>query len=71
MLSTERMGKFCYLRDTINANGGAESASVARTRCALSKDQRAITNFDWKAHLTEDKRKDVRNVREEYHAVRW
>ena len=33
----ERVGKFCYLGDTINANGGAESASVARTRCAWQK----------------------------------
>ena len=30
----ERVEKFCYLGDMISANGGAESASVARTRCA-------------------------------------
>jgi hypothetical protein len=35
--ASERVGKFCYLGDTINANGGAESASVARTRCAWKK----------------------------------
>ena len=33
----ERVGKFCYLGDMINANGGAESASVARGRCAWQK----------------------------------
>jgi len=33
----ERVGKFCYLGDTINANGGVESASVTRTRCAWQK----------------------------------
>jgi hypothetical protein len=33
----ERVGKFSYLEDTINANTSAESASVARTRCAWQK----------------------------------
>ena len=33
----ERVEKFCYLGDMISANGGAESASVARTKCAWQK----------------------------------
>jgi len=33
----ERVDKFCYLGDMINANGGAESASVVRARCAWQK----------------------------------
>ena len=33
----ERVGKFCYLGDVINADGGVESASVARIRCAWKK----------------------------------
>jgi len=33
----ERVGKFCYLGDMINADGGVESSSVARIRCAWKK----------------------------------
>jgi len=33
----ESVGKFCYLGDMINADGGVESASVMRTRCAWKK----------------------------------
>src|SRR5271163_2990842 len=33
----ERVGKFCYLGDMLNANGEVESASVMRTRCAWKK----------------------------------
>jgi hypothetical protein len=33
----ERVGKFCYLGDMINADGGADSAVVARVRSAWKK----------------------------------
>ena len=33
----EKVGKFCYLGDMINADGGADSAVVARIRCAWKK----------------------------------
>ena len=33
----ENVGKFCYLGDMLNGNGGADSASVARVRCAWRK----------------------------------
>lgn len=33
----ENVGKFCYLGDTLNGNGGVNSASVARVRCAWKK----------------------------------
>jgi len=33
----EKVGKFCYLGDMINADGGADSAVVARVRCAWKK----------------------------------
>ena len=33
----ENVGKFCYLEDMLNGVGGADSASVARVRCAWSK----------------------------------
>ena len=35
----ERVGKFCYLGDLINADEGAEFASVMRTSCAGQKFQ--------------------------------
>ena len=31
------MDKFCYLGDTISASGGAEAATIARTRCGWGK----------------------------------
>ena len=33
----ENVGKFCYLGDTINADGGADSAVVARVPSAWKK----------------------------------
>ena len=33
----EKVGKFCYLGDMLNADGGADSAVVARVRCAWKK----------------------------------
>ena len=36
-MSLELMDKFCYLGDTISAGGGAEAATIARTRCGWGK----------------------------------
>ena len=33
----ELVDKFCYLGDTITAGGGAEAATIARTRCGGGK----------------------------------
>ena len=33
----ESVGKFCYLGDLLNADGGADSPVVARVRCAWKK----------------------------------
>ena len=33
----DRVGKFCYLGDVLNGNGGSNSASVGRIRCAWGK----------------------------------
>lgn len=33
----EKVGKFCYLGDMLNGDGGANSASVSRVRCAWGK----------------------------------
>jgi hypothetical protein len=33
----DKVGKFCYLGDMINADGGVDSAVVARVRCAWKK----------------------------------
>jgi len=33
----ERVGKFCYLGDMLNADGGVDSAVVARIRCGWNK----------------------------------
>jgi hypothetical protein len=33
----EKVGKFCYLGDMLNEDGGADSAVVARVRCAWKK----------------------------------
>ena len=33
----ERVGKFCYLGDMLNADGGVDSAAVARIRCGRNK----------------------------------
>ena len=33
----ERVGKFCYLGDVLNGNGGSISSTVARIRCAWVK----------------------------------
>ena len=33
----EKVGRFCYLGDMLNADGGADSAVVTRIRCAWKK----------------------------------
>ena len=35
--SLEFVDKFCYLGDTISVGGGAEAATIARTRCGWGK----------------------------------
>ena len=43
----ESLGKFCYLNNMLNADGGVDSAVVARVRCAWKKFRELI----WKVML--------------------
>ena len=57
----ERVQKFCYLGDMLNANGGVASAVVTRTRCAWKK-------FRELSSILEAKRVSLRMKSKLYHS---
>jgi hypothetical protein len=41
----DKTGKFCYLGDMLNSNGGTDLAVVARVRCAWKKFKELVPFF--------------------------
>ena len=50
----ENVRKFCYLGDMVNGGGGANSASVARVRCAWGKFRENVWDPDKEGSVAKD-----------------
>ena len=47
----EKVDKFCYLGDMLDADGGCDSAVTARVRYAWKKFREYLTHTNWKRIL--------------------
>jgi hypothetical protein len=58
----EKFGKFCYLGDMLDADGGVDSAVTTRVRCAWNKFKELKTLLGCKGGLPAGERKSVQHL---------
>ena len=60
-VSLEKVDKFCYLGDMLDADGGCDSAVTARVRSAWKKfhEYLPITHTNWKRILVKTERQGI------------
>ena len=58
----EKVDKFCYLGEMLNADGGCDSAVTARVRSAWKKSRQYLpnTHSNWKRILVKTERQGIR-----------
>ena len=58
-ISLEKVDKFCYLGDMLDADGGCDSAVTARVRSAWKKFCEYLTHSNWKRILVKTERQGI------------
>ena len=64
-VSLEKVDKFCYLGDMLDADGGCDSVVTARVRSAWKKFREYFTHTNWKRILVKTERQGIRYLCEE------